>query len=221
MAIKALKCPNCGGIIEQFDETMKKGFCPYCDSIILDVQEKQIEYIQQIGRFQVEGISTIDNLLARAEQYLSKNDFIKTEEYTNRILDLDINNQRAIVLNLLSTAQQYFVINEFNKVEEYATKVLKIDANNRTAIDLLRITNIVHINDTEITLNEIQNIVNKSNISKKVAIKELRLVTGLGLNEANKFVEIACKHKKLKRVDVENILTEIKQKSWNYFVIKE
>lgn len=95
MAIKALKCPNCGGIIEQFDETMKKGFCPYCDSIILDVQEKQVEFIQFINKFQVEGISTIENLLLRAQQYLDTNEFNKAEEYANKILDLDINNQKA------------------------------------------------------------------------------------------------------------------------------
>mgnify|MGYP002610040825 CR=1 FL=1 len=43
MAVKPLRCPHCGGVIETFDETMKKGFCPFCDKLIEDVQERQAE----------------------------------------------------------------------------------------------------------------------------------------------------------------------------------
>ena len=43
MAVKSLRCPHCGGVIETFDETMKKGFCPFCDTLIEDVQERQAE----------------------------------------------------------------------------------------------------------------------------------------------------------------------------------
>ena len=43
MAVKSLRCPNCGGVIETFDETMKKGFCPFCDTLIEDIQERQAE----------------------------------------------------------------------------------------------------------------------------------------------------------------------------------
>lgn len=45
MAVKPLRCPHCGGVIETFDETMKKGFCPFCDTLIEDVQEQQTEMI--------------------------------------------------------------------------------------------------------------------------------------------------------------------------------
>lgn len=45
MAVKPLRCPHCGGVIETFDETMKKGFCPFCDKLIEDVQERQAEMI--------------------------------------------------------------------------------------------------------------------------------------------------------------------------------
>ena len=55
MAIKSLKCPNCGGIIETFDEKMNKGICPYCDSIVVDVQEKQNEFMQKYGKVEIEG----------------------------------------------------------------------------------------------------------------------------------------------------------------------
>ena len=43
MAVKPLRCPHCGGVIETFDEAMKKGFCPFCDTLIEDVQERQTE----------------------------------------------------------------------------------------------------------------------------------------------------------------------------------
>lgn len=45
MAVKPLRCPHCGGVIETFDETMKKGFCPFCDTLIEDVQERQAEMV--------------------------------------------------------------------------------------------------------------------------------------------------------------------------------
>lgn len=44
MALKSLRCPNCNAVISTFDETTKKGFCPFCDSIIIDVQERQNDY---------------------------------------------------------------------------------------------------------------------------------------------------------------------------------
>ena len=42
MAFKAFRCPSCHALIETFDETTKKGFCPFCDALILDVQERQL-----------------------------------------------------------------------------------------------------------------------------------------------------------------------------------
>ena len=58
MAVKPLRCPHCGGVIETFDETMKKGFCPFCDTLIEDVQERQgameqIPIVAKIGENQV------------------------------------------------------------------------------------------------------------------------------------------------------------------------
>lgn len=46
MATKPLICPNCGGRIQTFDETTSKGFCPYCDSVILNVPELQQQCAQ-------------------------------------------------------------------------------------------------------------------------------------------------------------------------------
>lgn len=44
MSLKPLMCPQCGGQIDNFDESMKKGICPYCDAIIEDVQDKQQQF---------------------------------------------------------------------------------------------------------------------------------------------------------------------------------
>jgi len=183
MAIKALKCPNCGGIIEQFDETMKKGFCPYCDSIILDVHEKQTEFIQFMNKFQVEGISTVDNLLARAQKFLDAGDFVKSIEYANKVLDLDINNLKA------------------NKILEESQ--------------------IITINGAEIRLSEIKEIINRYKISKADSIKELRLASGLGLVEAKFFLENAILYKDISLTEIMSILSKIKTKSKNFFVLKD
>jgi len=183
MAIKALKCPNCGGIIEQFDETMKKGFCPYCDSIILDVQEKQVEFIQFMNKFQVEGISTVDNLLARARKFLDDNELSKAEEYANKVLDLDINNQEA------------------SKIIELAQ--------------------VVNINGVNISVSELKDILRNISKSRNNVIRDLRLITGISLIEAKFFIESAEHYQNLKRSDVENIINKIRQKSKNYFVIKD
>lgn len=45
MAVKSLRCPHCDGVIETFDETMKKGWCPFCDNLIEDVQARQAEMV--------------------------------------------------------------------------------------------------------------------------------------------------------------------------------
>ena len=46
MAVKPLRCPHCGGVVETFDESMKKGFCPFCDTLIEDVQERQAKMME-------------------------------------------------------------------------------------------------------------------------------------------------------------------------------
>ena len=44
MSLRPLLCPNCNGTIRNLDETTKKGFCPYCDAVIVDVQARQRAY---------------------------------------------------------------------------------------------------------------------------------------------------------------------------------
>ena len=41
MALRPLICPICHGQIDHFDESAKIGQCPYCKTVIQDVQERQ------------------------------------------------------------------------------------------------------------------------------------------------------------------------------------
>ncbi|WP_302783900.1 hypothetical protein, partial [Adlercreutzia equolifaciens] len=58
MSLKPLECPNCHGRIDSFDETTKKGFCPFCDYVIVDVPERQNQFaVDAQGHVQVAGIA--------------------------------------------------------------------------------------------------------------------------------------------------------------------
>lgn len=63
MALKALDCPNCGGLIETFDETTKKGFCPYCDSLLVNVADLQNAY-------EMENRGRADRMLERIDGFV-------------------------------------------------------------------------------------------------------------------------------------------------------
>lgn len=88
MALKPLNCPNCGGKIDSFDETVKKCFCPYCDTIINDVQELQEKFkVEIIGKVEVEGISNKTALLKRAAQLIEEESFYNAKKIYKRIID--------------------------------------------------------------------------------------------------------------------------------------
>ncbi len=80
----ALKCPSCNADIE-LDDKRDVGFCCYCGTKVLI----------RTPLAQVDGISTVENLLVRADEFFKKNDISKAEEYYNRVLDIDANNTRA------------------------------------------------------------------------------------------------------------------------------
>lgn len=80
-----LKCPNCRADIE-LDDSREVGFCRYCGTQILIEPNKS----------KIDGIAGVDNLLLRAEQFLKENDIRKAKEYYNRVLDIDIHNEKAL-----------------------------------------------------------------------------------------------------------------------------
>mgnify|MGYP004604477259 CR=1 FL=1 len=81
--MKALKCPQCQADIE-LDETREFGFCNYCGTKILIKEFASSDRTEDIKNF-----------LARAKEYRVNGDFIKANEYYNKVLDLDINNNEA------------------------------------------------------------------------------------------------------------------------------
>lgn len=87
------KCPNCGAEI-QVDEGMTKGFCQYCGSsfFIEDAKNLLKEAFAGNNRMQIE------NLVNRACQFFNEKDFDRAEEYCNKVLDMDTQNERAKAL---------------------------------------------------------------------------------------------------------------------------
>lgn len=106
MAVKSLQCPYCGGVIETFDETMQKGFCPFCDKLIEDVQERQAEMV---------GIATIEQ--AKTKQKKHKNWKI--------VLPISIIAVVAIVAIMIFTLNPTLTFNEEEKKAIQAVELVQ------------------------------------------------------------------------------------------------
>lgn len=71
MSLKPLECPNCHGRIDSFDETTKKGFCPFCDYVIVDVPERQNQFaVDAQGHVQVAGIAGTEEQYRRVKDFM-------------------------------------------------------------------------------------------------------------------------------------------------------
>lgn len=72
MALKPLACPNCHGTIENFDESMNKGICPFCDAVIVNVPELQQQFaLDNEGRMKVAGIEGSDEQYNRIITFMN------------------------------------------------------------------------------------------------------------------------------------------------------
>ena len=83
-------CPNCNSNLE-LDIKFEKAFCQYCGSSIYvkeAVEKLRIEV-------KVDGLSTVDNLLKRAERFFYSKDYEHALLYYERVLDIDIDNVDA------------------------------------------------------------------------------------------------------------------------------
>lgn len=97
MALISLKCPNCGGTIEDFDVSKNKGTCPFCDSVITDVPVKEQQPAKVNGV-----INTISNesnkitsYLTLAETALEAKNYAEAEKYSNMAIELDHENAQG------------------------------------------------------------------------------------------------------------------------------
>lgn len=83
MGFVAVKCPSCGAEVN-LDESREFGFCTYCGTKVL--QDKIV--IEHRGQVSVDGISTLEIILDRANIYLEQKDFENAKEYYNKALDV-------------------------------------------------------------------------------------------------------------------------------------
>ena len=89
MAFKSLQCPNCGGQIDDFDETTKIGKCPFCATVIRDVQEQQKLFeVKLSGPIRVEGVENREDALQRIRDFLTVGErekaYAALEEFVDR-----------------------------------------------------------------------------------------------------------------------------------------
>lgn len=83
MGFIAVKCPNCGAEVN-LDESREFGFCTYCGTKV--VQEKIV--VEHRGQVSVDGVSTLNSILDRANIYLEQSDFEHAKDYYNKALDI-------------------------------------------------------------------------------------------------------------------------------------
>ena len=142
MGFIALKCPNCSSDI-MLDDSREFGFCQYCGTKI--IQDRVI--IEHKGKIQIDHTKEIENLLIRAQEFISKGNLKEAKNYYNKILDLDANNiderrgikniRDIIVNSVISKAQDLFDKKSYKESEELFKKVVEIDPNNQIALKRL------------------------------------------------------------------------------------
>ena len=155
MGFIALKCPSCNADI-QLNDTQEFGFCQYCGTkIVQDVQKISITVENEV---KVQGISTVDNLLIRVNQYLEEKEFTKALEYIDKIFDIDANNQTAHKLkkeieqqkinmqiqssknirlqSLIQNAESELSKSNFKKAKQYIDDALYLEPNNHKVLKL-------------------------------------------------------------------------------------
>ncbi len=97
----SLTCDICGGQLAM-DSSGEFAVCKNCgtehDKRRMQAKIQEIQGTVKIdGPVQVEGIANVENLLLRAERFLTQ-DLNKAEEYCNKVLDLQPDNEKATIL---------------------------------------------------------------------------------------------------------------------------
>lgn len=85
-----MQCEVCGGnnLIKTDDNVFE---CQSCGC------KYTLEQAKKMINVQVDGIASIENLLMRANKFMEDGNFTKASEYFERVLDLDIINEEAIL----------------------------------------------------------------------------------------------------------------------------
>ena len=162
--MKAMVCEMCGS-----NDVVKVDgvyVCQYCGTKY-NAEEGQRLMVEMSGPMSVEGVATVDNLMDRAQEFLDRGDRTRALEYVDRVLDIDIHNERAREMQ--------------RRLEENELQ---------TAI-VLNSEGPTHlIGDTTVSDSKYQEIVSELRNGRKVnAIKLVREQTGWGLKEAKEYTE--------------------------------
>ena len=162
MGFIVLKCPSCTADI-QLDENREFGFCQYCGTkITQDIQKVNITVENEV---KVQGISTVDNLLIRAKQFLNEKQYSKSMEYIDKILDIDATNQSA---NNLKREIQFQSEREFQTQEliKQAKSLLSIGNENAAKKIILKA---VQLNPSHKEVLQLKETIEKKAKNYKVA----------------------------------------------------
>ena len=90
--MKTMVCEMCGG-----NELVKSNgvyTCQHCGTKY-DMEEARKLIVEVSGNVSVNGIASADNLMDRAQEFLSMGDYARASEYVERVLDIDAHNARA------------------------------------------------------------------------------------------------------------------------------
>ncbi len=94
------KCTNCGGTLT-LNPNEESAICPFCESSFIVKQAIQNYNISlEAGTINIANASiqtgpSVNNLLSRANEFLSRSDFDSAKKYYEQVLDLDITNAAA------------------------------------------------------------------------------------------------------------------------------
>ena len=86
--------------------------CQYCGTKY-DVEEARKLFVTISGPVVVEGVATADNLMERAQEFYDKGDETRALEYVERVLDIDVHNERARAMQTaIKRAEMYRAIGQ-------------------------------------------------------------------------------------------------------------
>lgn len=155
MKLVKLACPNCNANLE-IEETREFAFCTYCGTKIAIQKDVPLISTNKViinnGVFITDNTEnnneakpSIENLILRAEDFFKKGKIDDAIIYFNRVLDIDIHNERAnngLIAAEIQKALNFArtVVPTAENEQIYAKvyiEVLKIDPDNAEAIQAL------------------------------------------------------------------------------------
>lgn len=85
----AIKCSGCGANVE-INESIEFAICEYCGTRIFNEERVALK------KAAANSGDTIQNLIKRAEAFEMSGDYLRAQQYFDRVLDIDAGNEEAI-----------------------------------------------------------------------------------------------------------------------------